>query len=129
MANKVINLGSERLVGVPVTVDGRTAYALGTVPIAGGSSDAASAAKTSVDSGIASVTLLAANTDRVGAMITNTDTNALYIDLSGGTASATSYSVSLATGETHQVPFGYTGAITGIWAADGTGVALVTEFS
>lgn len=84
---------------------------------------------TSVPSGIASVTILAANSARKGATIANTDANALLLDLTGGTASATRYSYSLATGGVLEVPFGYSGAITGVWAADGTGAALVTEFS
>lgn len=87
-----------------------------------------SATVTSVDSATASTNILAANAARKGAIITNTDENSLYLDLSGGTASATNYSVELATDGTYQVPFGYTGAITGIWAVDGTGAALVTEF-
>lgn len=88
-----------------------------------------SAAITSVDSGATSVTLLAANANRKGATITNTDANALYINMAGGTASATAYSVALALGGTYSVPSGYTGAITGIWALDGTGTALVTEYT
>ena len=83
----------------------------------------------SVDSGIASVTILAANTARKGAVIVNTDANVLYLDLSGGTASATSYSYPVAADGYFEVPFGYTGLITGIWAADGTGAAKVTEFT
>lgn len=85
--------------------------------------------KTAVASGITSVTILAANANRKGATITNTDANALYLDLSGATASSTSYTVAVATGGYYEVPFGYSGNITGIWAADGTGSALVTEFT
>ena len=90
------------------------------------------ATKSAVPSGIASVTILASNANRKGATISNTDANALYLDLSGGTASATSFTVALGAGSTtptyYEVPFGYTGTITGIWAADGAGSALVTEF-
>lgn len=85
-------------------------------------------AKTSVNSGTGSVTILASNAARKGATITNTDANVLYLDLSGGTASSTSYSVPVSSAGFYTVPFGYTGAITGIWAADGSGAALVTEF-
>lgn len=90
---------------------------------------ATAATVTSVDSATTSTSLLAANADRKGATILNTDTNALYVDLSGGTASATAYSVNLAQNASYDVPYGYTGAITGIWAGDGTGAALITEFS
>jgi hypothetical protein len=90
---------------------------------------AATGTKTSVNSGAASVTILAANTARKGATVTNTDANILYLDLSGGTASTTSHTVAVPTGSYYEAPFGYTGLITGIWAADGSGAALVTEFS
>lgn len=83
----------------------------------------------SVASGITSVTLLAANPNRNGAVIVNTDANILYVDTSGGTASASRYSHALATGGTLEVPARYTGIITGVWAVDGTGAALVTEYS
>lgn len=83
----------------------------------------------SVASGVASVTILAANAARRGAVVTNTDANALHLDLSGGTASTTSFSVKVAADGYYEVPYGFTGAITGIWALDGTGSALVTEFT
>lgn len=89
----------------------------------------ATGTKSAVASGIASVTILALNANRKGATITNTDANALYLDLSGGTASSTSFSVSIAANGYYEIPFGYTGLITGIWAADGAGSALVTEFA
>lgn len=84
---------------------------------------------TSVDSATSSTTLLAANPLRRGATITNTDAHPLLVHLGGGTASATAYSVRLAQDDYYEVPYGYTGAITGIWTTDGTGAALVTEFA
>lgn len=87
------------------------------------------AAFTSVNSTNASTNILAANANRKGAVIVNTDANILYLDLSGGTAATTRYAAALSTGEEYEVPFGVTGLITGIWAADGSGAALVTEFS
>jgi hypothetical protein len=84
----------------------------------------------SVNSGTSSVTILASNASRKGARIFNSDANALYLDLSGGTAVAASRAqVKLATEEGFDVPFGNTGTITGIWAADGAGVASVVEFA
>jgi hypothetical protein len=84
----------------------------------------------SVNSANSSVTILASNANRKGARIFNTDANALYLDLSGGTAvAATRAQVKLATDEGYDVPFGCTGLITGIWAADGAGVASVVEFA
>ena len=87
------------------------------------------AAFTSVNSAASSTTILASNANRKGAIIVNTDVNALYLDLTGGTAATTRYAKSLVTGEQYEVPFGLTGLITGIWAADGAGAALVTEFA
>ncbi len=84
-----------------------------------------------VASTTSAVALLAANTSRKGAAIYNTDGNALYILLAAsGTPSATnaSYVIPATTGY-WEVPFGYTGAIRGAWAVDGTGSAYVTEFT
>lgn len=88
-----------------------------------------SAAITSVASSASSVTLLAANTARKGASIQNTSTAILYVLLSSGTATATtSHSVQMASNTYYEVPFGYTGAITGIWAS-ANGSANMTEFT
>lgn len=84
---------------------------------------------TSVDSSTVSGTILAANAARRGAVIFNTDANALYLLLGAGTASATNTSVILAQNTSYEVPFGYTGIIVGVWSADGTGAAKVTEFT
>jgi hypothetical protein len=105
----------------PLPVSGTVALSSGATPATG--------TKSSVNSGIASVTILLANTSRKGASITNTDANALYIDASGGTASATSYSYKVLTDGVVEIPFGYTGLITGIWAADGAGGAVVVEYT
>lgn len=75
-----------------------------------------------------SVTLLAANANRLGATIANDSSAALYIKL-GGTASLTSYTARVAQYGYYEVPFGYTGVIDGIWATDpGDGAARITEF-
>jgi hypothetical protein len=95
----------------------------------GGAAGPATGTNSAVASGVVSATILASNAARKGATITNTDANALYLDLSGGTASSTNFSVQIASNAYYEVPFGYTGKITGIWAADGSGSALVTEFS
>jgi hypothetical protein len=88
------------------------------------------ATHSSVNSGTSSVTILASNASRKGARIFNTDANNLFLDLSGGTAAATTRAqVVLAQNTGYDVPFGCTGTITGIWSADGTGVASVVEFA
>jgi len=77
-----------------------------------------------------SVTLLASNSRRKGASIVNTSTAILYLRMDGGTATATTgYNVPLIQGGYFEVPFGYTGAITGIWASDAGGAANVAEYT
>lgn len=117
---------------VPIAVD-----SLGRLITGGGGSVAPptgdnavnTATVSSVNSAASSTTILASNTARYGGSVTNTDANALYLLLGGGTASATNYSVKLFTDDYFEIPYGFTGAITGIWAADGSGVALVTEYT
>jgi hypothetical protein len=83
----------------------------------------------SVASAASSTTILAANGKRKGACIFNTDANALCLRLDGGTATTTTgFNVRLTQNQYFEVPFGYTGLITGIWEADGAGAANVCEF-
>lgn len=89
--------------------------------------NSASATKANVASSASSVTILTANVSRIGASVWNDSSAILYLDLTGGTASATSCSVKLIADAFYEVPFGLTGTITGIWAS-ATGSARVTEF-
>lgn len=111
------------------TADGtaRIASGLGTPVNALRVVDATSATpgQTSVPASASNVTVLAANSARMGASITNDSTALLYLKL-GATASTTSYTVKMAAGAMYEVPFGYTGVIDGIWAS-ATGNARVTE--
>lgn len=87
-------------------------------------------AHSTVASAAVSTTILAANSKRKGATIFNTDANALCLDLTGGTATTTTrFHARLAQNTYYEVPFGYTGLITGIWEADGAGAANVCEFT
>lgn len=70
-------------------------------------------------------TLLSANTNRIGAIIYNEGSAALFIKL-GSNASTTSYTVKLASGAFYVVPDIYTGRIDGV-TDTGTGAALATE--
>jgi hypothetical protein len=72
-------------------------------------------------------TVLAANNQRLGATIYNEGTVNALIKL-GSTASATSYTVRLIPDAYYEVPFGYTGIITGI-TASGTATCRVTELT
>lgn len=80
-----------------------------------------------VSASATSVTVLAANTGRLGAIVVNDSTVNAYVKY-GTTASTTSFTVKMLPGDYHEVPFGYTGIITGIWDS-ATGSARVTEIT
>jgi len=86
----------------------------------------------SVNSSATPVTILAANDDRRGAVITNDSTAILYLLFGAGTVSSTLYTVQLAGNASgavsYAVPFGFTGIITGLWASV-NGAARVTELT
>lgn len=76
-----------------------------------------------------STTLLASNSDRLGATIENDSSATLYVKF-GTTASTTDYTVKLVQNAYYEVPFNYTGRIDGIWATDpGDGAARITELT
>lgn len=83
-----------------------------------------------VNDSASSVTLQAANTARLGWSCFNDSDQILYIKF-GATASATSFTVKVAAGGYYEMPTApvYTGVIDGIWAADSTGAARVTELT
>jgi hypothetical protein len=81
----------------------------------------------SVSSSITVVTLLASNASRIGASIFNDSTATLNVALAAG-ASATVLTVKVPAGGLYEVPNGYTGIITGIWAS-ANGAARVTELA
>lgn len=91
---------------------------------------AATGTKSNVAGSASSVTILASNTSRKGAVIYNDSTALLYLDLSGGTASSSSYSVQMPANSYFELPGPtiYNGAITGIWTS-AAGNARVTEWS
>lgn len=84
-------------------------------------------AVTKVASGTTAVQLLAANPQRRGFVIENSDANRLHVYLGSGTASTTDFSFSLAQNENAERT-NFTGEVRGIWAADGSGYAHITEY-
>lgn len=89
-------------------------------------------ALTNVAGSASSVTILAANNDRKGAIVTNDSSAVLYLKF-GSLASTTSYTVTVAGSAaapfaSYEVPFGYVGVLTGLWAS-ATGNARVTEIT
>lgn len=111
-----------------------SAYPLPTTGGGGGGNPAGDGAvstgtTTSVASTTGAQTILAANTARYGATVYNDDANALYLLLGTGTVSATVYTVQIPSLGYYEVPYGFTGILTGLWAADGAGSARVTELT
>lgn len=80
-----------------------------------------------VDSAVSSTSLLTSGS-RYKFIIENSDANRLYVLLDGGTASATNFTFSLAQNENAEIT-GYSGAVNGIWAGDGSGSAHITTFA
>lgn len=101
------------------------------VPITPAGSPSTTGTPATVAASATSVTLLAANAARRGGTIVNESTAILYV-LLGTPATATSYTVALApmgtVGSYYEIPFNYTGIVTGIWAS-ATGNARVTELT
>jgi hypothetical protein len=80
-----------------------------------------------VASAASSTALCGVNTARKGLIIENSDANRLYVSLGIGAATTTTgFSFSLAQNENAYIP-NYKGKAYGIWAADGSGYALVSE--
>lgn len=116
-----------------VNNEGTDAYAVLTSAAAPDpSASPATAVTATVASSATPVTLLAASDVRRGATISNDSTAILYILMGAGTVSATNYTYAVAAksgvAQTVTIPFGFTGVITGLWAA-ANGSALITNFS
>lgn len=88
---------------------------------------APTATLSNVASSATSVTLLASNTARIGAMLYNDSTQNCYVKF-GTTASTSSFTVILTTNTYYEVPGGYTGRIDGIWVS-ANGNMRVTELT
>lgn len=93
-------------------------------------SGTATSTLTNIPANIASVTLSAANANRLGWMVFNDSTDPLLVKF-GAVASATSFTVYVRCGGYFEMPNPtlYTGVIDGIWLAATGGVARITELS
>lgn len=85
------------------------------------------AAATAVTAATETTTLLAANENRKGASVWNDSSATLYLEM-GSTVSSSDYAVAMGAGDYFEVPYGYTGMITGVWTT-ATGRAMVREFT
>lgn len=91
---------------------------------------AATGAVTNVNDTATSTTLIAANANRRGLIITNTSSAILYVRMASGTASATMFTYRLPQNATQEIMYPYTGIVTGVWATDpNDGVAVITELT
>lgn len=91
------------------------------------------ALQSNVASSATSVIVLAANQYRVGAAVFNDSNQLLYLLLgaavnASAVASSTVHTVQVGASDYYEVPFGFTGVISGAWAA-ANGSARVTEFT
>lgn len=82
---------------------------------------------TSVASSTTSQTIAAANSNRKGLTIWNKSTANLYIDFDSS-ASTSDAAVEIAGGGYYEMPFNYTGIVSGIWDAE-NGNAYVRELT
>ena len=87
----------------------------------------ATATSSAVNASTTSVSLLAANASRKGAIIWNASTAILYLDLDAASSNS-AYAVQIGAGDYSEVPFGFTGEISGVWAA-ANGNAHIREFT
>ncbi len=131
-ADRVANVIYQR-VKVVWGVDGVVTDASATNPLPVTTGRPSTGAPSNVASSNSSVTILAANSGRLGATITNDSTQILYLLLGSSAASTSNYTVQLAGSTTggvayYEVPFGFTGQLTGIWAS-ANGNARVTEMT
>ena len=92
-----------------------------------GQARSSTAASTTVASSATSVSLLAANANRQGATVWNSSTATLFLDFDSAATTA-DHALKVDPGGYVEVPFGFTGAISGVWSAV-NGNALVREFS
>jgi hypothetical protein len=89
---------------------------------------ASSASIAQVTSSASNSTLKASNTARIGLLIYNDSSSALYVKF-GATASTTSFTIKIAANSYYEMPNPiYTGIVDGIWAS-ANGFAYVTELT
>lgn len=74
------------------------------------------ATSSSIAASVTSVSLLAANANRVGATIYNRSNSSMFLKF-GVAASATNFTVKVDSGDYYELPNGFTGALFGIWEA------------
>lgn len=88
------------------------------------------AAVTSVASQDTNIQLLAANANRIGAMIYNTDSGDLFVKFGATATATTSFTVRIPENGYYEFPHPvYRGQVDGIWTSSSTGAAVITELT
>jgi len=86
--------------------------------------------RSQVSDSATNVTILAANASRLGATVYNDSSAILYLGLGTTDVTTSNYTIKVASSGYYEVPYGYTGAIEGLWATDpNDGAARVTELT
>ncbi|MEH2461138.1 hypothetical protein [Nostoc sp.] len=90
-------------------------------------STSSTSTSTTVPSTTSNQVILAANPSRKGATIWNASTADLFVEF-GQTATTSAFTAKINAGGYYEVPFHYTGVISGLWSA-ANGNALVRELT
>ena len=113
-----VDQGNPGVLPWPVNVNG---------PVSVTTQPSPAATLTTVPASATSVTVLAANVNRTGASIFNASSKTLFL-AAAASATSTAFTVQIAANGYFEVPFGYTGILSGLWAA-ANGNAMVTEYT
>lgn len=88
------------------------------------------ATRTQVNDTNTDTLLLAANLNRLGAIVVNDSSATLYLGLGATTVTSTNYTTKILPNGYFEIPFSFTGQIRGIWATDpNDGGARITELT
>ena len=87
------------------------------------------ATRTTVSNSTAAVTLLSANSNRKGATVINTSNRSLYLALGAASVTTVDYTIQISSGGYYEIPFGFTGRVSGVWSASGSGGSDITELT
>lgn len=113
-------VGTTGVAGSTGSAGANTVRVVGASPATGTTSSVAGSASP--------VTILVANTARMGATVFNDSASLLYLLLGAGTASATVFTVQMQPYAYYEVPFNFNGILTGLWVS-ATGSARITEIT
>ena len=88
----------------------------------------ATTTRTSISASTVAQVFLAANSGRKGATIYNASPGKLYLALGNTMASDTDYTILMTTNSYYEVPFAFTGKISGVWT-NNNGSAIIGEMT